>query len=107
MPIQQMLIGITKAEQFAEATGGTVTEVGDYKVHTFTSSGTFTVTQLGEVNEFETLIVAGGAGPGNTFSAGGGGGGGIINQLVVEVLVLELQVRGRIPQLVMRAAIHL
>ena len=86
MPIQQMLIGITKAEQFAEATGGTVTEVGDYKVHTFTSSGTFTVTQLGEVNEFETLIVAGGAGPGNTFSAGGGGGGGIINHQTGQAL---------------------
>ena len=33
-----MLVGIGKGEVFAEATGGTVTEVGDYKVHAFTSS---------------------------------------------------------------------
>ena len=63
MPIQQMLVGIGTGEKFAEATGGTVTTVGDYKVHAFTSSGTFTVTQIGDVNEFEALIVAGGAGP--------------------------------------------
>ena len=58
-----MLVGIGKGEVFAEATGGTVTEVGDYKVHAFTSSGTFTVTQLADTNEFETLVVAGGIGP--------------------------------------------
>ena len=86
MPIQQMLIGISKGEQFAEATGGTVTEVGDYKVHAFTSSGTFTVTQLADTNEFETLIVAGGAGPGTNFSSGGGGGGGIINHQTGQAL---------------------
>ena len=67
MPIQQMLVGIGKSEVFAEATGGTVTTVGDYKVHAFTSSGTFTVTQLADTNEFETLVVAGGAGPGILF----------------------------------------
>jgi hypothetical protein len=26
---------------FIEATGGTITESGDYKIHTFTSDGTF------------------------------------------------------------------
>ena len=31
---------------FVEATGGTITEDGDFKVHTFTSSGTFEVTAL-------------------------------------------------------------
>ena len=86
MPIQQMLVGIGKGEVFAEATGGTVTEVGDYKVHAFTSSGTFTVTQLADTNEFETLVVAGGAGPGNTFAAGGGGGGGIVNHQTGQAL---------------------
>ena len=86
MPIQQMLVGIGKGEVFAEATGGTVTTVGDYKVHAFTSSGTFTVTQLADTNEFETLVVAGGAGPGNTFAAGGGGGGGITNHQTGQAL---------------------
>jgi len=54
--------------QFIEATGGTVTDITDggvdYRVHTFTSSGTFEVTSGGEV---EYLVVAGG---------GGGRGGG-------------------------------
>lgn len=33
-----------KSSGFISATGGTITTDGDYKVHTFTSSGTFTVT---------------------------------------------------------------
>ena len=32
---------------FTVATGGTITTSGDYKIHTFTGPGTFTVTQLG------------------------------------------------------------
>ena len=46
-----------------------------YKVHTFTSSGTFTTTGLTQVVDF--LIVAGGGGGGNcnTGAQGGGGGG--------------------------------
>jgi hypothetical protein len=64
------------------ATGGTETTITDggvtYKVHTFTSSGTLTVTSGGEV---EYLVVAGGGGGGygkstGTWPAGGGGGGG-------------------------------
>ena len=86
MPIQQMLIGISKGEKFAEATGGTVTTVGDYKVHAFTSSGTFTVTQLADTNEFEVLLVAGGAGPGTQWASGGGGGGGIVNHQTGQAL---------------------
>ena len=86
MPIQQMLVGISKGEKFAEATGGTVTTVGDYKVHAFTSSGTFTVTQLADTNEFEVLLVAGGAGPGTQWASGGGGGGGIVNHQTGQAL---------------------
>jgi len=64
--------------EFLTATGGTITENGDYKVHKFTSSGTFEVTALGSVsanNEVEYLVVAGGAG-GGAWCAGGGGAGG-------------------------------
>jgi hypothetical protein len=59
------------------ATGGTVTEVGGYRIHTFTSSGTFTVTNGGTV---EYLVVAGGGGGGlgNNNGGGGGGAGGYI-----------------------------
>jgi len=53
------------------ASGGTITDVGGYRIHTFTTSGTFTVTRGDNV---EVLVVAGGGGTG--FDVGGGGGGG-------------------------------
>ena len=52
---------------FTEATGGTITTDGDYKVHTFNSSGTFEVTTLGADDEtVQYLVVAGGASGGAT-----------------------------------------
>jgi hypothetical protein len=63
---------------FVAATGGTITTDGDYKVHTFNSSGTFTITDAGDAsgsNTFDVLIVAGGGGGGSINSAGGGAGG--------------------------------
>jgi len=68
---------------YAAATGGTVTTDGDYKVHSFTSSGTFTVTTAGEV---EYLIVAGGGG-GGQYGGGGGGAGGLLNSTVSSLSV--------------------
>ena len=47
------------------ATGGTVTTDGDYKVHTFTSSGTFNITQVGDAGTLSYLVVAGGGGGGD------------------------------------------
>ncbi|MFA5126352.1 MAG: LamG domain-containing protein [archaeon] len=58
------------------ATGGTETIVGDYCIHTFLSSGTFTV-PMGTLDA-NVLIVAGGGG-GGRWAAGGGGGGGVIS----------------------------
>ena len=62
---------------FVVATGGTITTVcSDYKVHTFTSPGTFTVTQGGSPSGSNTvsyMVIAGGGGGG---TAGGGGGAG-------------------------------
>ena len=63
-----------------KASGGTITYDGDYKIHTFTGSGDFTVTQAGNVR---VLVVAGGGGSGpsseedNTGSGGGGAGGSV------------------------------
>ena len=62
---------------FAEATGGTVTTDGDYKIHTFTSNGKFEITSdgAGEGSDTaEVLIIAGGGGS-NTYGAGAGAGG--------------------------------
>ena len=55
-----------------KATGGTITEADGYRIHTFTSSGTFTPTTSGNV---EVLVVGGGGGGGSSAAAGGGGGG--------------------------------
>jgi hypothetical protein len=69
------------AAEFIEATGGTITEDGNFKVHTFTGPGTFTVCAAGNAsgsNTIDYLVVAGGSGggAGNTTSVHGGGGGG-------------------------------
>lgn len=60
----------------AAASGGTETTISEggvtYKVHTFTSNGTLTVSTGGE---FEYLIVAGGGGGGTRHGGGGGAGG--------------------------------
>ena len=55
----------------ASATGGTVTNFGGYKIHTFTATATLTVTSPGI---FEYLIIGGGGAGG----AGGGGAGGVL-----------------------------
>jgi prepilin-type N-terminal cleavage/methylation domain-containing protein len=54
------------------ATGGTITNDGRYRIHTFTTSGTFTVTTAGDV---EVLVVGGGGGGGGRHAGGGGAGG--------------------------------
>ena len=72
-------------DTFTVASGGTITTDGDYKIHTFTSSGTFTVTEVGEnPGGFEYLIVAGGGG-GGTLLGSGGGAGGFLNNVSVSV----------------------
>jgi hypothetical protein len=55
--------------------GGVVTHLGGYRVHTFTTSGTFTVTA--GTGTAEVLIVGGGGGGGGD-NAGGGGAGGVV-----------------------------
>jgi len=61
----------------SRATGGTVTTSGEYTIHTFTSSGTFEVTDS-TLTAVDALVVGGGAGGtgGEITSSGGGGGGG-------------------------------
>lgn len=57
------------------AEGGTITTDGNFKIHTFTSSGTFIVNS--GTTSAEILIVAGGGG-GGADNAGGGGAGGLL-----------------------------
>ncbi|MFW0862564.1 MAG: DUF2341 domain-containing protein [Candidatus Komeilibacteria bacterium] len=63
----------TTSNYIRSATGGTITEAGGYRIHTFTSSGTFTPSTGGLV---EVLVVAGGGGGGSSQTSWGGGGGG-------------------------------
>lgn len=67
------LCGDILIPSFISATGGTITTDGNFKVHSFTSSGSFTITSgSGTV---ESLVVAGGGGGGGQVGGGGGAGG--------------------------------
>ena len=60
------------------ATGGTITESGNDKIHTFTGPGTFTVSNVAEEaanNLVSYMVVAGGGGGGDAMGGGGGAGG--------------------------------
>ena len=85
----------TSVFQFARfpiATGGTITTDGDFKVHTFTGAGSFTVDQEGNAggsNTYRLLLVGGGgqvglSGPG----IGGGGGAGGMVEVAAQALPL-------------------
>jgi len=56
------------------ATGGTVTYVGGYTVHTFKTDGTFIVSSGGEID----VLMVGGGGGGGADNGGGAGAGGLI-----------------------------
>ena len=66
--------------KFVAATGGTITTVcTNFKVHTFTGPGTFTVTCAGNPqgsNTVDYLVIGGGGGGGSGNGGGGGGGAG-------------------------------
>ena len=71
---------IGAAAAYIVATGGTITTVDtNFKVHTFTGPGTFTVCSVGNAagsNTVSYLVLAGGAGGGSGNGGGGGGGAG-------------------------------
>jgi len=77
------IIGQISTGVFIEATGGTITTSGDYKIHSFTGDGCFVVSvvgnnssnPLGGPSTVDYLIVAGGAGGGGNDGGGGGAGG--------------------------------
>lgn len=60
------------------ASGGAETTISGYRIHTFTSSGTFAVNSVCGGN-VEVLVAGGGGGAGSTHGGGGGAGGLIYN----------------------------
>ena len=74
-----------RGNEFILATGGTITCCGNYKIHTFTGPGTFTVCKIANCaanNKVDYLVVAGGGGgtagsPNTAKGHAGGGAGGV------------------------------
>ncbi|MHA1968685.1 MAG: putative Ig domain-containing protein, partial [Candidatus Hodarchaeales archaeon] len=67
---------------YVVASGGSTSTSGDFKIHTFTSPGTFSVSQAGNAfgsNSADWLIIAGGGGGGGGTAGAGGAGGYRIN----------------------------
>ena len=60
----------------AVATGGTLTTVSGYNIHTFTTSSTLNITSEGSVDYI--VVAGGGAGGGGRHNSGGGGAGGML-----------------------------
>ena len=71
----------TGASPYVVASGGTESTCGDWKIHKFTSPGTFSVTGSGSSgscawNKLDYFVVAGGGGGSVACASGGGGAGG-------------------------------
>lgn len=66
-------MGIQYLTNVQQATGGTITNIGNDRVHTFTSSGTFSTSIPLTIR----VLVVGGGGCGGATNGGGGGAGGI------------------------------
>ena len=75
---QSKAADITEDIKFVTASGGTETTSGNFKIHTFTGPGTFTVTCAGNAagsNTVSYLVLAGGGSGGYNIGGGGGAGG--------------------------------
>ena len=76
--------GASFKHQKVVATGGVITEVGEYRIHRFNSSGTFTISSyLGDSVTVDYLLVGGGGGGGMDMGGGGGGGGAVAGSTVL------------------------
>ena len=65
---------------FIVASGGTITECGNFRIHTFTGPGSFIVTSASQTAAENTVgyqvVAGGGAGGGSANNTSGGAGGG-------------------------------
>lgn len=61
------------ADGYLPPTGGTITTVGNDRIHSFTANGTFVAPQA--ISNASILVVGGGGGGGSNGGGGGGGGG--------------------------------
>ena len=79
LPTDDSDSAISGALSYISASGGTVTTSGDYKIHTFNSDSTFTVSTAGSgpvlATDVSYIVIAGGGGGGWCTGGGGGAGG--------------------------------
>jgi hypothetical protein len=77
--INESNVGDLEGPTYITASGGTETTSGDYKIHTFNSTGTFTVSSVGNSvgggDGVSYMVIAGGGGGAGDGSGGGGAGG--------------------------------
>jgi len=78
MTITPLVSKLTRTPPISATGGNTVQDIGGYRIHTFTATGTqsFTVT-VNQITGAKILVVAGGGGGGQS-TGGGGGAGGLI-----------------------------
>ena len=79
IPVEEGTGNIGADPAFVSASGGTVTTCGNFKIHTFTGPGTFTVSCAGNAlgsNSVSYMVVAGGGEGGPAAPSNGAGGGG-------------------------------
>ena len=69
-------------QRTTSATGGTISTIAGYTVHTFTTGGNFVPRGSGAI---EVLVVGGGGNGGSGENSGGGGGGAVIYNKFVNV----------------------
>ena len=75
MDVSDTQTDLSGVPTFINATGGTITTSGDYKIHTFTSSGCFSIASAPTpANNIVSYVVVAGGGGGGVAQAGGGGG---------------------------------
>ena len=80
--INETQTSVTGVTPFIAATGGTITTSGDYRIHTFTGPGTFSVDSAageafcGPTRNIVSYLVLGGGGGGGAADGGGGAGAG-------------------------------
>ena len=75
---QSVFADVGTSAAYVAATGGTITTSGNFKIHTFTGPGTFTVTCGGNAcgsNTVSYMVVAGAGGSGSDNAGGSGAGG--------------------------------
>jgi len=74
-----------------QASGGETSDVGQWRIHRFNASGTFTLSTPQDI-KVEYLVVAGGGGGGMDMGGGGGGGGFVEGMATIGSGVFQVNV---------------